>query len=95
MRNLHVKLPDEIAAELDMIVETTGADQTRIIRGMIEHWAAVVNDHKARGFLVRPLPGASFSAAMVADRIGMFDAAAPGRPTSDMAMGAPAGPASS
>lgn len=68
MKNLHVKLTDERAKDLDLITETTGVDQTKVIQGMIEHYAFVIREDLQRGFVVRPTNGNNFQAVMFADR---------------------------
>jgi hypothetical protein len=93
-KSLRLELPDELVAALDHIVEVSGKNRTQVVSGMIEHWEAVIRDHERRGFLVRPLPDRSLACAMVGDRAGVFDDAAPaGAPGGNISaeMSAPAG----
>ncbi len=72
-KSLRLELSQERLAQLDHISEVSGKTRTAVVDGMIEHWAAVMADHERRGFQVVPIPGASFSAAMRAEREGVFD----------------------
>lgn len=84
-KSLRLELSDELLQSLDHIAELAGRTRSDVVRGMVEHWAAVLADHEARGFYVVPVAGRSFASAMVADRAGAFDAGAP-------AAGGPAAP---
>jgi hypothetical protein len=83
MARLHMNIPDGVEKDLEKIAADSGRTKTAVIVGMIEHWAVVTKEHERRGFRVVPVPGASFAAAMIAERAGDFDqsAAGPGAPS--------------
>ncbi len=77
-KSLRLELSLERLAQLDHIAEVSGKTRTAVVDGMIQHWAAVMADHERRGFRVVPTSEASFSAAMRAEREGIFDELAEG-----------------